>query len=688
MSARQRIALTGAALAALMTAGAQAQVTVRISPTSATLRGNETRQFTATVTGTTNLNVTWQVNGVTGGNAATGMISATGLYVAPAVAPSPNQVTVRAVSVADSTKTASATVTINNPTPTITSTAPNPVLLGPATITVNGTGFTPGTTATFHGAAATVTYVSPVQIQIAVTVTEAMLGDAVLRVSNPAPGATNSLPVLVTVRSFPGEPKMTAINAARFLRRTSFGPSPKDIDYLMKVGIEQYLNEQFAAANPTPFPAMQLTQPLEYAQEQWFRNALTGDDQLRQRVAFALHKIMVVSGVEVDCAEAYIPYYRIFLDRAFGNFFDLMKDITLNVAMGEYLDMVNNKKATAAGDMPNENYARELLQLFTIGLVELEPNGNAKLDAFGKPIPTYDQDTVLALSRVFTGWTYPDKIAGDPTKLNPPAYHAPMEPVQSLHDTGEKVLWPNVILPPNQTARKDLDDALRIIFNHPNVGPFIGKQLIEHLVTSNPSPGYVQRVTNVFNNNGSGVRGDLRAVVRAILLDPEAFYINNNFGKMKEPALFMTGLIRALGITVTDTPFMADLGAEMSQRVFYPPSVFSYFSPAFRNSAGQTAPEFQIFTTATALTRANFAYRTLYNSFGSSMTFNLTPWSQLAAAPDLLVERVNQVLMGGTMIYPMKTVLLNAVNAQSSNNEKARTALHLTAASMQHSIDR
>lgn len=688
MGARYRIALTGAAFAALFAATAQAQVTVKISPTSATLRGNDTRQFTATVTGTTNLNVTWQVNGVTGGSAATGMISPTGLYVAPVVAPAPNQVTVRAVSVADATKGANATVTINNPTPVITSVAPNPVVLGAAMILVNGTGFTPVSTATLNGVAATVTFVSSTQIQLAVTVTEAMLGDAVLRVGNPAPGATNSLPVLVPVRSFSEAPKMTQQQAARFLRRTSFGPSPKDVDYLMKVGLEQYLNEQFAAANPTPFTAMQLTQPLEYAQEQWFRNALTGNDQLRQRVAFALHKIIVVSGVEVDCAEAFIPYYKIFLDRAFGNFADLLKDITLNVAMGEYLDMVNNKKASANGDMPNENWARELMQLFTIGLVELEQNGNPKLDAFGKTIPTYGQDTVLALARAFTGWTYPDKIAGDPTKLNPPAYHAPMEPVQAFHDTAEKVLWPGVILPPNQTARQDLDAALAVIFNHPNVPPFISKQLIEHLVTSNPSPAYIQRVANVFVNNGSGVRGDLRAVIRAILLDPESFYLNSSFGKMKEPALYMTGIVRALGINVTDTPFMADLGTEMAQRVFYPPSVFSYFSPSFRNSAGQTAPEFQIYTTATSLTRANFAYRTLYNSFGSSMTFNLTPWSQLAAVPELLIERINQVLMGGNMIYPMKTVLLNAVNAQSGNSEKARTALHLTAASIQYSIDR
>ena len=247
-------------------------------------------------------------------------------------------------------------------------------------------------------------------------------------------------------------------------------------------------------------------------QTRFYTNALYGPDQLRQRVAFALHQIIVVSGVDITLPSRLTPYLQVLDRNAFGNYRNLLQEITLNPAMGNYLDMAGNTSTN-----PNENYAREVLQLFTIGLYQLNQDGTPVLDGSGQPIPAYDQNVVNAFARVFTGWNFATAPATGIVN-----YIDPLVATESRHDTKAKTLLQGVTLPPNQKAAKDLSDALDNIFQHPNVPPFISKQLIQHLVTSNPSPSYVRRVADVFTNNGSGVRGDLKAVVRAILLDPEA----------------------------------------------------------------------------------------------------------------------------------------------------------------------
>jgi hypothetical protein len=238
----------------------------------------------------------------------------------------------------------------------------------------------------------------------------------------------------------------------------------------------------------------------------------------------------------------------------------------------------------------------------------------------------------------------------------------------------------------NLTTTQDLDAALNIIFHQQNVGPFISKQLIQHLVTSNPSSAYIQRVATVFANNGAGVRGDLKAVVKAILLDPEAALGQPNSGHLREPALFLTSLLRVLNASVVDHPFISDKSDEMAQRIFYAPSVFNYFSPGFR-AGTQLGPEFQIFTTATSLIRINFVSTLLRGGFGTDVTLDLTPYLVDLPNTGAMVDRVNMNLLGGLMSQPMRDSILAAVAKASSNQEKVQTAIYLTATSSQYQVE-
>ncbi len=346
-------------------------------------------------------------------------------------------------------------------------------------------------------------------------------------------------------------PPAGLVSASRLLRQSTWGPTPALVDHVIQVGTSAFLDEQFAAT-PSDYPdTLKTDGSLEPLQERFFQNALTGPDQLRQRVAFALSQIFVVSGVKVSDPRAMVPYQKMLLNGAFGNYYDMLRNVTLSAAMGEFLDMVNNKKAdTVKGLSPNENYAREVLQLFSLGLVMLGPDG-VPVPSAANTTPTYDQSTVADLARVFTGWTYGDSKAGQPTAQNPAFYDGPMEPVEKFHDAGGKTVL-GMPIAPNLTTTQDLDAALNIIFQHQNVGPFISKQLIQHLVTSNPSTAYVQRVAAVFANNGAGVRGDLKAVVKTILLDPEAALGQPNSGHLQEPALFLASILRVLNASVVD----------------------------------------------------------------------------------------------------------------------------------------
>ena len=396
--------------------------------------------------------------------------------------------------------------------------------------------------------------------------------------------------------------KQVEADAVRLLAQATFGPTNAEIAHVKSAGVAGYLAEQFAA--PVTFyttykyvPAGQAatfcpTDPdptcardyysLFLVQNEFFTDALSAADQLRLRVAFALSQIMVTSGIDIREAYAMARYQQIFRDGAFGNFEDLLTRITLSPVMGDYLNMVNNDKPK--GDVqPNENYARELMQLFSIGVWKLNVDGTPMRDTGGNAIPTYDQDTIEGYAHVFTGWTYPS-LSGELSRPhNPKNYVANMVGVEANHDTGPKALLNGATLPAGLSMSADLTAAIHSIFMHPNVGPFIGRQLIQKLVTGDPTPQYVARVAGMFNDNGRGVRGDLEAVINAVLTDPEArgaAKLDPGYGKLREPVLYVTGIARAVNAT-SDGVYLAQQSAAQGQNLFNPPSVFNYYPPTY-----------------------------------------------------------------------------------------------------------
>ncbi len=365
--------------------------------------------------------------------------------------------------------------------------------------------------------------------------------------------------------------------AARFLMQATFGPSQSDIAAVQAMGYEAWIDDQFArpVSHHLPFVLANLSSdptapyPRNLTFNSWWQQSVTAPDQLRQRVAFALSEILVVSeiGVLDNNGRALSAFYDTLLDNAFGNFREILEAVTLTPAMGLYLDMRRNEKGDlATGRIPNENYAREILQLFSVGLYRMWPDGTLVLNSQDNLVPTYDQNVVIGYSRLFTGWNYnqPNQSNGRlPTNWSPAAdYINPMKLVPTRHELGTKRILDNVVMPAAAGSQADptnaeydnyglqeLETGLDAIFNHPNVGPFVCRQLIQRLVTSHPSRDYLYRVVKVFHDNGAGVRGDMAAVIKAILLDYEARsssqITRSTFGKQREPLLRATGVARA-----------------------------------------------------------------------------------------------------------------------------------------------
>lgn len=504
----------------------------------------------------------------------------------------------------------------------------------------------------------------------------------------------------------PGQAPCSVGNAVRFLGQATWGPTNADITHLQNVGIRAYLDEQEAAAE-TSYPTLPLQpstipagcdsicQRDNYSmyplQNQFFLNALYGQDQLRQRVAWALHSVLVVSGRDMMQPSWMAPYLQIFSTEAFGSFRNILGKVTLNPAMGDYLNMSSSTKFN-----PNENYGREVLQLFSVGLYKLNLDGTPQLDMQGNPIPTYDQNVVTNFAKVFTGW----RLAGQP-QPGVPNYIDPMVLTQSQHDTTLKTLLDGATLPAGQTGTLDLNMALDNIFNHPNVGPFISRALIHNLVTSNPTPAYVARVATVFNNDGLGVRGNLKAVVEAILLDSEARSFSI-YGHLREPVLLMNNILRLFDAKSADRTQNSDgvLNQQltpMDQDVLKPLTVFSYFPADYQiPGTSLTGPEFGILSTSSSLKRANFMNTIVFSLISANppdrpkgTSIDLTGLQALAGNPQALVDELNRTMMDGGMSAQMQASIVTAVNAVSASNplKRARTALYLVATSSQFQVE-
>lgn len=677
-----------------------AQVSVTLVGLAQTRLG-QTTQFTASVANTSNQAVTWQVNGVPGGSAATGTISAAGLYTAPSVIPTPDTVTVAAISAASATASASISESIWNPVPIIGSaTATTLGTSTPYLVDVRGMGYVAGAQIQVAGSSLTTSLISSSELQ-ASYVPASGVSAALIAVLNPAPGASSSS--TVTVQLLNVNASVTA--ASRLLDQATFGPTLSEIQHVQAVGLNGYLTEQFATPAtllpdlPNPLPSQCFpSNPRPCEQSEWWAAAMTGSDQLRQRVALALSEMMVVSTNSIS-PYAVLPYQNLLAQDAFGNFATVMKDVTLSTAMGGYLNMLNSAKPPT-GQIANENYPRELMQLFTIGLNQLNQDGTPKLDSAGNFLPTYTQAQVQAFARAFTGWTYASSTGGIParypnTTVN---YDSPMAQVESYHDTSVKTLLGGTTLPAGQTSAQDLDGALLNLFNHANVAPFVCKQLIQHLVSSNPSPAYVSRVASVFNNNGAGVRGDLKSVVSAILLDAEARAGDTNptfnGGHLREPILYLTGVMRGLGFVNTDPSgyfgTLTNYSSALSESPYASPSVFNFFPPSYIIPGTSTsAPEFALENTATAILRLTQANQLVYSQI-SGFHVDLSATSALglmAANPGNLVDSLGIIFMHGQMPIAMRTAIVNHISTFTDPAQRARVATFLVITSSLYKVE-
>lgn len=506
---------------------------------------------------------------------------------------------------------------------------------------------------------------------------------------------------------------MTAPQAARLLQQATFGPTLEDITAASSLTAQKWIEVQLALPATLHMPNVQDVVGKSHAShytrvEAWLHIAMRKPDQLRQRVAFALSEILVTSRYHPNLETqplAMANYYDILVQHAFGNYRELLEDVAKSPVMGVFLSHMSNEKPDPARNIrSDENFAREVLQLFTIGLVQLNEDGSAVHDALGRTIPSYDQDTIEAFARVFTGWSSPGEFWNRKKK----DYFNPMQAFEEYHDTAPKKLLNNVVLPANQTAQQDLSAALDNIFEHQNIAPFISKQLIQRLVTSNPSPEYIARVSRVFNNNGQGVKGDLAAVVSAILLDNEArssrAYQAEHFGKLREPLLKTTHLWRALKAdSVTGrirTVTVEDAHGQAPQQA---PSVFNFFRPDYSPNGelqqqGLSAPEAQLFTDALLLETQNFFHSAINLSikelvadpdqFHMLLTFEDLAQLLSTEGTAALLDRYSLLFFAGDMPAELRDTL-SAADAQLSSlgtEQRAAALLYLVFISPDYAI--
>lgn len=446
----------------------------------------------------------------------------------------------------------------------------------------------------------------------------------------------------------------------------------------------------------------------------WWHQSITAPDQLRQRVAFALNHVQTISTVgALTKDDAIAEYYDVLVKGSLGDFRELLRDIIYSIGMGVYLDNLANQDKN--GKQPNENFARELMQLFALGTERLNLDGSPQLDANGKPIPTYSEQDVVELAKALSGFSRGGKWLGDATLKS------------KFHYKGEKRLFAGTaqetVLLASNTAEADVTEAIDAIFNHPNVAPFMATRLIQHLVTSNPTPAYVARVASVFNADNNGQRGNMAAVVKAVLLDEEARNPtgdNKFYGKLKEPVLRMTNLFRAFEV---DPAGYIATGISNIQRPLYAPSVFSFFQPDDSHagrieSSDKVAPEFALVSDVNQAIFRNALHKLIFETGYKKKQTNAGKFTKFhlvapdadeaseakntrktkqyegylaAKKPAALLDRYNLLLMGGSMDDTVKQKIVDFIKtipADDGGLERARKALYLVMTSNQQAIQR
>jgi uncharacterized protein (DUF1800 family) len=727
---------------------APGQVVFQLQPqTGSEVRVTNSINFGLTVTGTNNTGVTLAINGVAGGNAQVGtaVSNADGsiTYTAPAVVPKPtNVVQMTITSVDNPAVSINQNISVLNPIPILTSATPTTFNVGSASVVVTGQDFISGATVLMNGTPVPTTFNSGTQLTATVNPVEP--GNMDLQVLNPSPGPATSSDLIADVQGTPAL-QVSLTDASRFLQQATFGATDADIQNLSLIGYQAWLNQQFAAQQTLMEPGVeqavilnnpacaaadvkcnaalfvQNPQDENYVENAFWQDSLSASDELRQRVQHALSEVFVISGTNAsvqNMPRGEANYYDMLGVDAFGNFRQLVQDVTLNPMMGQWLNMLGNDKGNATTD-PDENYAREVMQLFTIGLYQLNNDGTQKLDGSGNPIPTYSNTDVMGMAAVFTGFSW--QIPGDTTEAgwsNCCQYVGsgfgeellPMTSYSDHHSTVEKdFLGVTIAASSNPDPNGDLKIALDTLFNHPNLPPFFCRQLIEHMVTSNPSPAYVNRVATVFEDDGTGTRGNMQAVITAILTDSEArttsaAVANPQYGKVRESLLRYTEWARAFSaqsrnggywLGSTEDPIYG-LG-EMTLRS---PTVFNWFAPGYVPpgtsiaAAGLVGPEFQMTNVTAVVGYLNY----MQGAIGANATSGPDVFASygtelgLASTPTALVDRLNLLLMAGQMNSTLEGEIVSAVSAidiptgdQNAINAaltaRVQTAVYLTLAS-------
>ena len=508
--------------------------------------------------------------------------------------------------------------------------------------------------------------------------------------------------------------------ASRFLAQATMGANYEAIQNVVSIGIDEWIDNQFSLV-PTSFQseydrifneaiAIVVNNPIhkdEYMSYTFYEMLLKHPDALRQKVAFALSQIFVISPPNsIVNARTSSNFYDKLYYGAFGNFHDILLDVSIHGGMGLYLSHFRNRKADVVqGTFPDENYAREIMQLFSIGLYELNLDGSHKKDANGESIPTYDIKDIQELARVFTGLAGSVRLDGDT-----PGFHAsytsydfrePMGMYYDFHDKREKILVDDTVLPANQMGMKDIEDAVFNLYNHPNVGPFISIRLIQHLVKSNPSSQYIFRVAKVFNDDGNGVRGNMQEVVRAILTDPEArdcsWMTDPSSGKLIQPVQRLTNLFLAFDLNTPSNKIWfkdeGDILAKFEQSFLASPTVFNFFSPFYAEEYyvapnGLVSPEFQILNSTSGMYYLNeienslkvrpFKNRTKLTSNGLALELNHSDEPVLDFSDEIavynsqglsaLIDRLDLLLSRGQLESGVKNIIMNTLNNNIQND--------------------
>lgn len=524
----------------------------------------------------------------------------------------------------------------------------------------------------------------------------------------------------------------TKQNAARFLTQATFGPTDASVAQVQALGYRGWLDQQMATPSSSHLAyvdnrleQIRLTNPdavLDASQfyESFWLYAATSPAQLRERMKLALSEIFVISLADpvVDIRGA-ASYYDMLGNNAFGNYRTLLEQVSLHPMMGLYLThMANQKEDPATGRSPDENYAREVMQLMSIGVEQLDANGNVRRDANGAPIPSYTSTDITEMAKVFTGFSWYHPTPSNNTFLgrnrDPESSVRSMIPYANYHSTASKTFLGKTIPAGSTDARAELNEAIDVLVNHPNTGPFLARRLIQRLVTSNPSPAYVGRVAAVYNNNGQGVRGDLAAMTRAILLDPEASTIGSTpgSGKVREPIIRLTNWMRAFETTSVSGRYLVGstrANTSLGQAPLTAPSVFNFFRPGYvppntrLGAAKLTSPEFQIVDEVSVAGYANTMLGAIGNGIGTGTDVRATYAKEVAIAHDAgaLADRMNAILLYGQMSGRLRQRIIDSVNSvaipggtataaqiNAARLNRARLAVYLTMISPEYLVQR